>query len=69
MSERRNELEIERNSIVEFIEEIKRKSQVFDDAFSKVDQSIRQTFAEVTGGGSLGLKLKTQQKKQVALCW
>jgi chromosome segregation protein len=59
MSERRNELEIERNSIVEFIEEIaKEKSQVFDDAFSKVDQNIRQTFAEVTGGGSAWLEIE-----------
>lgn len=59
MSERRNELEIERNSIVEFIEEIaKEKSQVFDDAFSKVDQNIRQTFAEVTDGGSAWLEIE-----------
>lgn len=59
MSERRNELEVERNSIVEFIEEIaKEKSQVFDDAFSKVDQNIRQTFAEVTGGGSAWLEIE-----------
>jgi chromosome segregation protein len=59
MSERRNELEIERNSIVEFIEEIaKEKSKVFDDAFSKVDQNIRQTFAEVTGGGSAWLEIE-----------
>ena len=59
MSERRNELEIERNSIVEFIEEIaKEKSQVFDDAFSKVDQNIRETFAQVTGGGSAWLEIE-----------
>lgn len=59
MSERRNELETERNSIIEFIEEIaKEKGQVFDDAFSKVDQNIRQTFAEVTGGGSAWLEIE-----------
>jgi chromosome segregation protein len=59
MSERRNELEIERNSIVEFIEEIaKERSQLFDDAFSKVDQNIRQTFAEVTGSGSAWLEIE-----------
>jgi len=59
MSERRNELEIERNSIVEFIEEIaKERGKVFDDAFSKVDQNIRQTFAEVTGGGSAWLEIE-----------
>lgn len=59
MSGRRNELEIERNSIVEFMEEIaKEKSQVFDDAFSKVDQNIRETFAQVTGGGSAWLEIE-----------
>ncbi len=59
MSERRNELEVERNSIVEFIEEIaKEKSQVFDNAFSKVDQNIRQTFTEVSGGGSAWLEIE-----------
>jgi chromosome segregation protein len=59
MSERRNELETERNSIIEFIEEIaKEKGQVFDDAFSKVDQNIRQTFAEVTSGGSAWLEIE-----------
>ena len=59
MSERRNELEVERNSIIDFIEEIaKEKGIVFDDAFSKVDQSIRQTFAEVTGGGSAWLEIE-----------
>jgi chromosome segregation protein len=53
MSERRNDLEVERNSIVEFIEEIsKEKRQVFEDAFFKVDQNIRQTFAAVTGGSA-----------------
>jgi chromosome segregation protein len=59
MSERRNELEVERNSIVEFIEEIaKEKIQVFDDAFSKVDQNIRETFADVSGGGSAWLEIE-----------
>jgi chromosome segregation protein len=64
MSERRNELEIERNSIIEFIEEIaKERSQVFDDAFSKVDQNIRQTFAEVTDGGSAWLEIENHDDK------
>lgn len=64
MSERRNELETERNSIVEFIEEIaKEKGEVFDDAFSKVDQNIRQTFAEVTDGGSAWLEIENPDEE------
>jgi chromosome segregation protein len=51
MSNRKNQLESERNSIVIFIEEIvKEKKGVFMDAFNKVDNDIRKTFSEVTGG-------------------
>jgi chromosome segregation protein len=51
MSTRKNQLESERNSIVLFIEEIvKEKKSVFMDAFNKVDNDIRKTFSEVTGG-------------------
>ena len=51
MSSRKNELEMERNSIILFIEEIvKEKETVFMDAFKKVDTDIRKTFSELTGG-------------------
>jgi chromosome segregation protein len=51
MSNRKNHLETERNSIVLFIDEIvKEKENVFMDAFNKVDNDIRKTFSEVTGG-------------------
>ena len=51
MSNRKNHLEMERNSIVLFIEEIvKEKENVFMDAFNKVDNDIRKTFSQVTGG-------------------
>jgi chromosome segregation protein len=51
MSNRKNHLETERNSIVLFIEEIvKEKENVFMDAFNKVDNDIRKTFSRVTGG-------------------
>jgi chromosome segregation protein len=51
MSDRKNHLEMERNSIILFIEEIvKEKENVFMDAFNKVDNDIRKTFSEVTGG-------------------
>ena len=50
MSSRKNYLENERNSIVLFINEIdKEKKDVFMDAFKKVDDDIRKTFAEIAG--------------------
>ncbi len=53
MSGRKNELESERNSIVYFIEEIVReKETVFMEAFQKVDQDIRKTFSQVSGGSA-----------------
>ena len=53
MSSRKNYLESERNSIVIFINEIdKEKKDVFMDAFKKVDDDIRKTFAEIAGGSA-----------------
>jgi chromosome segregation protein len=53
MSTRRNELETERNSIIRFIEEtVKEKREVFMDAFTKVDNNIRKTFSDITGGSA-----------------
>ena len=51
ISSRQNQLESERNSIVLFIEGvIKEKNAVFMDAFRKVDEDIRKTFSQMTGG-------------------
>ncbi|MGI8720426.1 MAG: hypothetical protein ACR2KF_07885, partial [Nitrososphaeraceae archaeon] len=48
MSSRKNYLESERNSIVLFINEVdKEKRDVFMDAFKKVDDDIRRTFADI----------------------
>ena len=53
MSSRKNYLENERNSIVLFINEIdKEKKDVFMDAFTKVDDDIRKTFAEIAEGSA-----------------
>ena len=53
MSNKRNLLEAERHSIVLFIEEIgNEKKNVFTEAFEKVDENLRQTFSEVTGGNA-----------------
>ncbi|MGQ0772659.1 MAG: AAA family ATPase [Nitrososphaerota archaeon] len=51
MSDRKNELEEERNAIVGFIEEIdKDKRQTFLEAFDRVDKEIREAFHAMTGG-------------------
>ncbi len=53
MSDKKNQLEEERNSIVRFIEETgKQKENVFTNAFRKVDEDIRKTFSEITGGSA-----------------
>ena len=53
MSERKNSLEGERNSIVRFIESVeKEKRQTFLEAFDKVDREIRGIFSKMTGGSA-----------------
>ena len=53
MSNKKNQLEEERNSIVRFIDETgKEKEIVFTNAFKKVDEDIRKTFSEITGGSA-----------------
>ena len=53
MSNKKNLLEEERNSIVRFIAETgKEKEIVFTNAFKKVDEDIRKTFSEITGGNA-----------------
>ena len=53
MSERKNSLEKERNTIVKFIEDVERdKRQTFLDAFDTVDKEIRTIFTKMTGGNA-----------------
>ena len=53
MSDKKNQLEEERNSIVRFIEKTgKEKEIVFTNAFKKVDDDIRKTFSEITSGSA-----------------
>ena len=53
MSKRKNELEEERNSIVNFLEQIEKdKRQTFLDAFDTVDKEIRVAFTKMTGGNA-----------------
>ncbi|MDW8276183.1 MAG: chromosome segregation SMC family protein [Candidatus Nitrosocaldus sp.] len=59
MSEKKNQLEEERNAIVRFIEQIEgEKRQLFSDAFSRVDREVRSIFTTMTdGAGSAWLEI------------
>jgi chromosome segregation protein len=53
MSNRKNDLEKERNSIVLFIEEIyKEKKNLFMDAFLKINKDINYIFSRIIGGNA-----------------
>ncbi|MGD1838805.1 MAG: AAA family ATPase [Nitrososphaeraceae archaeon] len=61
MSERKNDLESERNSIVQFIEEInKEKEGMFLDAYKKINVDINNTFSNIVGG-TAGLEIENEQ--------
>ncbi|MGN6624039.1 MAG: hypothetical protein ACTHKK_07840, partial [Candidatus Nitrosocosmicus sp.] len=61
MSNKKNQLEEERKSIVKFIEETgKEKEFVFTNALKKVDEDIRKTFSSITGGNAW-LELEDQE--------
>ena len=52
-SNRKNELEAERNAVVAFIESIEKdKRQTFLDAFDTVDKEIREIFTKMNGGNA-----------------
>jgi len=52
-SDRKNELEEERNAVVAFIESIEKdKRQTFLDAFDIVDKEIREIFTKMNGGNA-----------------
>ena len=61
MSSRKNELESERNKIVEFIESVdKGKRQTFLDAFDRVDKEVRAMFSAMMDGGNAWLELENE---------
>ena len=62
LSIRMNELEKERMTIVEFIEEIERKKyNAFMDAFNKTNERIDRYFSKLTDGGNAALKLENPE--------
>jgi chromosome segregation protein len=59
LSLRMNELEKEKQAIVQFMDEIElKKRNVFMTAFEKISQNLRKYFAKVTGGGDAALQLE-----------
>ncbi|MCW4004862.1 MAG: chromosome segregation protein SMC [Candidatus Bathyarchaeota archaeon] len=59
LSVRLNELEREKQAIVQFMDEIEaKKRKVFMDAFDKINASLKSYFSKLTGGGEATLKLE-----------
>ena len=53
LSERRNQLEVERDKIIEFIEKVEaEKKRVFMNTFEKIDRELRTVFSKLTGGSA-----------------
>ncbi len=53
LSVRRNQLELERNAVVKFIEEVDaEKKRVFLTGFEKIDRELRSIFSKLTGGSA-----------------
>ena len=59
LSLRMNELEREKQTIVQFMDEIERKKRkVFSEAFEKINTNMATYFSKLTGGGNATLKLE-----------
>jgi chromosome segregation protein len=63
LSLRLNELEREKQSIVQFMDEIEnKKRKVFMDAFDKINLNLRKYFSKLTGGGVSSLQLENPEE-------
>jgi chromosome segregation protein len=63
LSLRLNELEKEKQAIVQFMEEIERKKRkVFTEAFEKINRNLGKYFSKLTGGGNTALKLENPEE-------
>ena len=59
LSLRLNELEKEKQAIVQFMDEVeRRKRKVFMEAYEKISRNLQKYFANLTGGGNATLKLE-----------
>jgi chromosome segregation protein len=63
LSLRLNELEREKQAIVQFMDQIEgKKRKVFIDAFSKINTNLTKYFQKLTGGGTATLKLENPEE-------
>ena len=63
LSVRLNELEKEKQAIVQFMDEIEsKKRKVFMTAFDKINASLKVYFSKLTGGGEATLKLENPEE-------
>jgi chromosome segregation protein len=63
LSLRMNELEREKQTIVQFMDEIERKKRkVFTEAFEKINSNLGKYFSKLTGGGNATLKLENLEE-------
>ncbi|MGA2681626.1 MAG: chromosome segregation SMC family protein [Candidatus Bathyarchaeia archaeon] len=63
LSVRLNELEREKQAIVQFMDEIEaKKRKVFMDAFDKINSSLKVYFSKLTGGGEATIKLENTEE-------
>jgi chromosome segregation protein len=63
LSLRLNELEMEKQAIVQFMDEIEaKKRKVFMDAFEKININLKTYFSKLTGGGSAVLQLENPEE-------
>src|SRR5271157_310412 len=62
LSMRMNELEKEKQAILQFMDEIDgKKRRIFTEAFEKINQNLRKYFSKVTGGGDAVLTLENAE--------
>jgi chromosome segregation protein len=62
LSLRLNELEREKQAIVQFMDQIEsKKRRVFMDAFTRINKDLSKYFAKLTGGGTAALKLENPE--------
>jgi chromosome segregation protein len=62
LSMRMNELEKEKQAILQFMDEIEsKKRRVFTEAFGRINQNMRKYFSKVTGGGEAVLTLENAE--------
>jgi chromosome segregation protein len=63
LSMRMNELEKEKQAILQFMDEIElKKRKVFTEAFDKINVNLREYFSKVTGGGDAVLSLENPEE-------